>query len=221
MAAPRSLSVNDLPNSMTAIDQAKRVMRARAVAIRATCDPLNAGAELTRQVLRDCPPPPGAVVSGFWPMTDEIDIRPLLIALHDLGHTVVLPVTPRRGLPLTFRVWRPGDAMEVERFGTMRPLGEPRSPDFLLVPLLAFDRSGGRLGYGGGYYDRALSMLSHGFPLPARPPAEKITSPSRIFSLGCAFAAQEVPTVPTGPLDVRLDAVATEHEIIRVASTPA
>jgi 5-formyltetrahydrofolate cyclo-ligase len=120
----------------------------------------------------------------------------LLHALHARGHVVVLPVTPKRGSPLKFRLWRPGDELVPERFGTMRPTGDERSPDFLLVPLLAFDRRGGRLGYGAGFYDRTLSGLTHR------------------FALGCAFAAQEVAEVPMGPGDVRLDAVATEREII-------
>jgi len=174
-------------------------MRAECLAARAGQDPVAAGEALTRLVLRDCPPPPGAVVSGFWPMDGEIDIRALLSALLARGHPVVLPVTPKRGLPLSFRLWRPGDPMVPERFGTLRPTGEERSPDFLLVPLLTFDRHGGRLGYGAGYYDRTL-------PLHAQS-----------FTLGCAFAAQEVSEVPMGPRDVRLDAVATEFEVIRCA----
>jgi 5-formyltetrahydrofolate cyclo-ligase len=185
------------PHSFPPIDDAKRAMRAERMAARAGHDPKTAGAALTALVLRDCPPPPGAVVSGFWPLDGEIDIRPLLLALHARLHPIVLPVTPKRGLPLAFRLWQPGDPLVAERFGTMSPTGEKRSPEFLLVPLLAFDRRGGRLGYGAGYYDRTLPLLS-----PR-------------FALGCAFAAQEVPEVPTGPLDVRLDAVATEREVIR------
>jgi 5-formyltetrahydrofolate cyclo-ligase len=110
---------------------------------------------------------------------------------------VVLPVTPKRGGALTFRGWRPGDVMIPERFGTMRPIGEVLVPDMLLIPLLAFDATGGRLGYGGGFYDRTLTEL------PGR------------FRLGCAFAAQQVDAVPVGPYDIRLDAVATEDGIIR------
>jgi len=158
---------------------------------------LASGLALTARVLRDCPPPPGAIVSGFWPLGDEIDIRPLLLALRERGHTIVLPATPRRGLPLSFLVWQPGDPMVREPFGTMRPTGGEQKPNFLLVPLLAFDRRGGRLGYGAGYYDRTLSLLS-----PR-------------FALGCAFAGQEVPEVPMGPHDIRLDAVATETEVIQ------
>ncbi len=182
------------------LDTAKRAMRAERIAARAGSDPIAAGRALTALVLRECPPPRGSVVSGFWPLGAEIDIRPLLSALHARGHTIVLPVTPGRGLPLSFLTWQPGDTLIAERFGTMRPTGEPRTPDFLLVPLLAFDRTGGRLGYGAGYYDRTLPLLS-----PR-------------FALGCAFAAQEVPAVPMGPRDIRLDAVATEREVIHCSS---
>jgi 5-formyltetrahydrofolate cyclo-ligase len=172
-------------------------MRAERMAARTGHDAKAAGEALTALVLRDCAPPPDAVVSGFWPLEGEIDIRPLLLALHSGGHPIVLPVTPKRGLPLSFRLWRPGDTMVAERFGTMRPTGEERSPNFLLVPLLAFDRRGGRLGYGAGYYDRTLPLLV------------------QYFALGCAFATQEVAEVPMGPGDVYLDAVATELEVIR------
>jgi 5-formyltetrahydrofolate cyclo-ligase len=188
------------PHIYPDLDGAKRAMRVARLAAREGGDPVAAGKALTALVLRDCPPAPGAAVSGFWPMGAEIDIRPLLTALHARGHTIVLPVTPRRGLPLSFLTWQPGDTMVAERFGTMRPTGDARTPDLLLVPLLAFDRNGGRLGYGAGYYDRTLSLLS-----PR-------------FALGCAFAAQEVRGVPMGPHDVRLDAVATEQEVIRCSS---
>jgi 5-formyltetrahydrofolate cyclo-ligase len=171
-------------------------MRGDAMAARLAWDPKAAGEAVTALVLRDCPPPDGAVVSGFWPLGGELDIRLLMLELHARGHTIVLPVTPKRGLPLTFQVWRPGETMVAERFGTLRPTGEEKIPDFLLVPLLAFDRRGGRLGYGAGYYDRTLSLLS-----PR-------------FALGCAFAAQEVPEVPMSSGDVRLDAIATEQELI-------
>ena len=184
------------------IDDAKRAMRAERLAARSGSDPVSAGEVVTAEVLRECSPGAGAVVSGFWPLGDEIDIRPLLLALHARGHSIVLPVTPKRGLPLSFRLWQPGDTLIAERFGTMRPTGEERSPTFLLVPLLAFDRRGGRLGYGAGYYDRTLARLS-----PR-------------FALGCAFAAQEVPEVPMGPGDVWLDAVVTEREFIRCAPGP-
>jgi 5-formyltetrahydrofolate cyclo-ligase len=182
---------------MSTLDDAKRAVRQAALARRHGLDACAAGHALARHVLRDCPPPPNAVVSGFWPLGEEIDIRPLLHALHERGNRVALPITPRRGEPLTFRGWQPGDVMAPERFGTLRPIGEELQPDMLLIPLLAFDTAGGRLGYGGGFYDRTLPSL------PGR------------FRLGCAFAAQQVDEVPVGPYDVRLDAVATENGIIR------
>jgi 5-formyltetrahydrofolate cyclo-ligase len=131
-------------------------------------------------------------------MAGEIDIRPLLHALHERGNPVVLPVTPRVGSPLTFRGWWPAMEMVAERFGTFRPTGPERAPHVLFVPLLAFDRAGRRLGYGGGFYDRTLPLL---------PGATAI---------GCAFAAQEMAEVPADAHDARLAAVATERGIIRI-----
>jgi 5-formyltetrahydrofolate cyclo-ligase len=182
---------------MNQLDDAKRTERQAALVRRQGADAAAAGRALAQHVLRDCPPPPAAVVSGFWPLGEEIDTRPLLLALHARGHRIALPVTPKRGDALTFRGWQPGDVMVPERFGTLRPIGEFLIPDMLLIPLLAFDANGGRLGYGGGFYDRTLAAL------PGR------------FRLGCAFAAQQVDSVPVGPYDIRLDAVATENGIIR------
>jgi len=183
------------PHSSDDLIEAKRAVRERALAARAAWDPA-VGAALGEHVLRAMPPPAGAVVSGFWPMGQEIDIRPLLHALHQRGHPIVLPETPKRGNPLIFRLWHPGATMVAERFGTMRPEGEVRAPDFLLVPLLAFDRRGFRVGYGAGYYDRTLAELS-----------------GRV-RLGVAYADQELDEVPAGPYDARLDAVATERGVI-------
>lgn len=184
------------PHNLSELLEAKRIARARAIAARTGCDPA-LGARLAQHVLSELPPPAGAVVSGFWPLEGEIDIRPLLTALHARGHAVLLPETPKRGDPLIFRRWHPGMEMVLEKFGTYRPTGEVMTPSLLFIPLLAFDRGGRRLGYGGGYYDRTVRGL---------PGATAI---------GCAFAAQEVAEVPAGPDDARLDAVATEREIIR------
>lgn len=174
---------------------AKRAVRARMLAAREAWDP-SCGRALGEHILRETPPPAGAVVSGFWPIGHEIDIRPLLQLLHERGHSIVLPETPKRGNPLIFRLWQPGGVMVPERFGTSRPDGPIAAPDFLLVPLLAFDRRGYRVGYGAGYYDRTLATL------PGR------------FRLGVAYAASELDEVPAGPYDEKLDAVATERGVI-------
>lgn len=175
--------------------RAKQAARRAARARRAGQDPA-LGAVLAGHVLRESPPPPASIIAGYWPIGDEIDIRPLLLGLIERGHTIVLPETPQRGRALSFRRWNPGEPLVPEPFGTFAPSGERREPDFLLVPLLAFDRHGRRLGYGGGFYDRTLRAL---------PGAGRI---------GCAYACQEIAEVPAGPGDVRLPAVATEHGII-------
>ncbi|MDR3537795.1 MAG: 5-formyltetrahydrofolate cyclo-ligase [Acetobacteraceae bacterium] len=193
------------PHSPLSLDEAKRAARLHALAVRANHDALACGIALAEHVLRHCLPPRGAVVAGFLPIGDEIDVRPLLQALHDRGHPLVLPVTPARGLPLCFRLWTPDAELIEERFGTQRPIGPERVPDVLLVPMLAFDHHGHRLGYGAGYYDRTLAGL-----------------PER-FALGCAYAAQRVDAVPVGPYDIALDAVATETGVVhcrRRSATP-
>jgi 5-formyltetrahydrofolate cyclo-ligase len=155
-----------------------------------------AGAALAAQILSACPPPPGAVVAGYWPMGSEIDVRPLIAALAARGHVIVLPEVTPRGQPLQFREWREGEALLPGRWGTAHPAGPVRTPGYLLVPLLAFDRTRHRLGYGGGYYDRTLAAL------PAA------------IAIGCAYAAQQVPAVPVGTFDRSLTAIATEMNVI-------
>ena len=176
--------------------ETKAEARRQALAARAVCNPRH-GLWLAAQVLAHCPPPPGAVVAGFWPMGAEIDIRPLLLALQGRGHTLALPVTPKRGQPLGFRRWHFGMALARGPFGTSQPPpgAAAITPDFLLVPLLAFDARGHRLGYGGGYYDRTLAAL---------PGAGR---------LGVAFASQRLPAVPSGPTDIPLPRIATEAGI--------
>ena len=140
-----------------------------------------------------------AVVSGFWPIGDELDIRPLLGALHDMGHRLALPCTPRVGLPLVLREWSPTDTLIKGSFNTREPAkSQPEiRPDVVLLPLLAFTASGMRLGYGGGFYDRTLA---------------KLKSEGDVFACGVAYAAQEAAHLPTDEYDSPLDAILTEKE---------
>jgi len=142
---------------------------------------------------------PGAIVSAYWPMPGEFDVRPILHALSRRGHPCVLPIVVAKGRALAFRVWRPDSPLIFEGFGVLTPppSAPERRPDLLLIPLLAFDAAGYRLGYGGGYYDRTLEML-------------RADGRRRPLAVGIAFSGQEVAAVPHGPRDRRLDALLTE-----------
>jgi 5-formyltetrahydrofolate cyclo-ligase len=139
----------------------------------------------------------GAAVSFYWPMGDEADPRTLADALAERGHTLALPVVIAKKSPLHFREWRAGDALVVHAFGMHEPPERARrvTPDVLLVPLLAFDAQGTRLGYGGGFYDRTLHAL-----------ATK-------RAIGIAYAGQEMAALPCHDHDHPLDAVLTEQGV--------
>jgi len=169
----------------------KAALRSEMLGLRAGLEPA-LGAQLAAHVLAADIVPPGAVVAGYWPMPHEIDILPLLHGLLARGHALCLPETTKPGSALIFREWKPGIKMIQGRYNTLHPEGAEIIPDFVLVSLLAFDRYGRRLGYGGGYYDRTLAVLPD------------------VFRLGCGFAAQEVADVPFNETDLPLHAVATE-----------
>ena len=144
---------------------------------------------------------PGVAVSGYWPGRSELDLRPLMGRLEQAGHPIGLPVVMGRGRPLLFRRWRPGDRLEPRAFGLMEPpaTAPEMAPRVLLVPLLAFDREGYRIGYGGGYYDLTLASLR------AR---------GEILAIGVGYAAQGVASLPHDAHDERLDWMVTEEGAI-------
>ena len=147
-------------------------------------------AALALDLLRETSP-----VGAYWPIRSEVDVRPLLEALIARGQDAALPqiLHPH----LSFRLWRPGDPLVHGGFkvGEPGPDAPECTPRALLVPLAAFDRHGGRVGYGKGHFDRAIAALRSRGPLVA---------------VGLAFAAQEVERVPQEAHDQRLDAVLTE-----------
>jgi 5-formyltetrahydrofolate cyclo-ligase len=150
---------------------------------------------------------PGDVVAGYWPIREELDCKPILTRLMDSGQPVCLPVVVGDGQPLALRLWRDGEALYPAGLGTLAPEeGAPLvEPDVVLMPLLGFDRSGTRLGYGGGYYDRTLAALG-----------------KRPLLVGLAFAGQALDIViPREPHDVPLDLVVTEDGVTRFALADA
>lgn len=139
----------------------------------------------------------GRPLAGYLPMRSEIDPLPAMAAHRG---PVGVPVTPRRGLPLSFRAWSPGCAMVDGGFGTRIPeAGDWIVPEVLVVPLVAFNRRGGRLGYGGGFYDRTLALLRAAGPT---------------LAIGFAWAAQEDDALPLDATDQPLDLIVTEAEVI-------
>jgi 5-formyltetrahydrofolate cyclo-ligase len=143
----------------------------------------------------------GAIVSGYSPMTSELNPVPLMRALATLGAQLALPVVAGRGRPLIMRAWSFGEELASGVWGIREPKADAPEvfPDILLVPLAAFDRAGHRIGYGAGYYDRTIARLRAMKPVTA---------------VGLAFAAQEINRVPATAFDARLDLVLTEREVI-------
>jgi 5-formyltetrahydrofolate cyclo-ligase len=142
-------------------------------------------------------------VGAYWPIRSEVDPRPLMEALIARGQDVALSqiLHPH----LSWRLWRPGDVLVKGGFGVREP--GPDAPEIfpkaLLVPLVAFDRRGGRIGYGKGHFDRAIASLEAQHP---------------VLTIGLAYAVQEIDEVPVEPHDRHLDVIITEAELIRTKS---
>ena len=142
------------------------------------------------------------IVSAFHSFGTEISTFELFDKLVAEGWITALPVVVAKNTPLVFRQWAPGDALVLGRWDIQVPPEEAPEvlPDVLLVPLLAFDREGFRLGYGGGFYDRTL---------------EKLRAIKKVTAIGIAYAGQEMDTVPRDGFDQRLDWIMTEKETFK------
>jgi 5-formyltetrahydrofolate cyclo-ligase len=145
---------------------------------------------------------PGRIVSGFWPMRSEVDVRPLMFALREKGARLCLPAILDK-TTIVFRELVRGAPMVEMGFGTVGPHEEAEvlDPTLMLVPLAAFDARGHRIGYGAGYYDRAIARL-----------ADKGITPRLI---GIAFDCQQVPLVPNEDHDVIIPEILTESGLRR------
>lgn len=142
----------------------------------------------------------GAPLSGYLPIRSEIDPRPAMALAAAFG-PVGVPVIEGKGMPLKFSRWTPDGPLREGPFGAYVPEADDWIvPEVLIVPLVAFDASGGRLGYGGGFYDRTL---------------EGLRARGRAVAIGFAFDAQEAESLPLEPTDQPLDMIVTESRVLR------
>jgi 5-formyltetrahydrofolate cyclo-ligase len=179
----------------------KRELRAIALARRDALDPAlrrAASRAALLNLIATLPLQPGSVVAAFWPLGAELDTRPLFAALAPLGVITCLPRMAGKGRPLAFCRYRPGEALLEGPMRVLEPLPTAPSvqPTIVVVPLLAFDDRGYRLGYGGGFYDRTLPTLG-----------------PDLVAIGLAFADQRVPRLPDEANDVRLTTIVTERAV--------
>jgi 5-formyltetrahydrofolate cyclo-ligase len=178
----------------------RRLMRARRIGLgRDHPDAaIEAAARLPQAVFASA-----GIVAGYRPLGGEIDPAPLLRRFADAGARLALPAVAEVDAPLVFRAWKAGDALEPDALGIAAPLASATEarPDVVIVPLVAFDRRGGRLGQGGGYFDRTLAMLRASGP---------------VLVIGLAFAGQEVDDVGAEAHDQHVDAILTERAYIEV-----
>ena len=192
-----------MSSKLHTIDDAKAQLRAALRARRDALPPGERQAAAEAIAARTFPLPvgPDTIVSGFMPLKSEINTLPLLEKLAGAGASLALPVVVGRGKPLIMRAWRWGEPLDAGVWGIREPRPEAPEvePDILLVPLLAFDRRGQRIGYGAGYYDMTIARLRTRKPITA---------------IGIAFAAQEVANVPANGFDAPLDLVLTEREVV-------
>ena len=185
------------------ISQQKKTMRAEARARRTEL--AHACPDFASQIARyasELPVPRHAKVSAYFALEGEADPRPLAEQFARAGCEVCFPRVHQKAQPLWFHVPVPGEHFVRSAFGVLEPRPDwpVAIPDVLLVPMLAFDAEGYRLGYGGGFYDRTLAHLR---------------AARRIVAIGIAFAGQEVPSVPHDARDEKLDMLVTERGVRR------
>lgn len=183
-----------MESSQTLVDE-KAALRAKARERREKISPAQreaAATALAESALSFLDLSAAKIISGYYPSRDEVDCLPLLDAVEKNGHSVALPFIQAKNEPLIFRAWKSGAPLEPGTFKI--PVPPPSSPevepDIFLVPLLAFDRAGYRLGYGGGFYDRTLAQ---------------VRAKRDVVAIGIAFDEQEMSGVPHAPYDEPLD----------------
>lgn len=140
----------------------------------------------------------GLIISGWWPIRGELDLRPWLAGLADRGARAALPLVAERSQPLIFRPWATGAKMERGFWNIPVPVEGPEiAPDIVLAPVVGFDAAGYRLGHGGGYFDRTLAALK---PMP-RP-------------IGVGLTSARLATIHPQPHDIPMEAIVTEEGVL-------
>jgi 5-formyltetrahydrofolate cyclo-ligase len=189
-------------NQSASIESAKADIRRAAMARRDALPADERAAAAAAIAARQLPAAgAGAIVSGFSPLKSEINPVPLMRAFAAAGAQLALPVVTGKGEPLTMRAWTFGAPLVPGVWGIREPppTAPEVFPDILIVPLLAFDRAGHRIGYGAGYYDMTIARLR---------------GMKAVTAIGIAYAVQEITQVPVTPRDAALDLVLTEREVI-------
>ena len=171
----------------------KPALRARMRALRKRLAEVELGAG-PRAAAHAAALPPGDLVAVYRAVGSELDPDPLARALAASGRRLCLPVVLEHDAPMIFRGWSPGEPLEMDAVGCAAPLplAETIDPDLIITPLLAFDHAGGRLGQGGGYYDRTFSARPH------------------VTRVGLAYAGQQFVRLPIEAHDIRLHGVLTQ-----------
>tara|TARA_B100000212_G_scaffold207711_1_gene156744 strand:+ start:91 stop:684 length:594 start_codon:yes stop_codon:yes gene_type:complete len=187
------------------IQELKKRLREKAISNRGEISnevAAEAADAIAARFFRTWAPGHSTVIAVFWPIKSEINIRLLIEKLHRAGLDIVLPEVVASSKLLLFRKWTPEAKMTKGSYKTsvLTANAAVMEPDWILVPLLAFDSERFRLGYGGGYYDATLSHL-----------AKK----KEIFTIGVAYDVQEFDSVPKESSDFQLDAVLTEKRVIK------
>ncbi len=184
-------------HSKEALRQAAYQKRLRV----SSADGKQAAHRMMENFLRDVPLKEGAVIAGYWPINAEITVLPLMVQLQHKGYACALPQVVKKGAPLVFRAWTEKTPLKANQYGIKEP--DPAKapvvrPDVLLVPMLAFDPAGYRLGYGVGFYDLTLKQLRAKAP---------------VLAVGIAYDLQRMDKLPAESHDCLMDMIVTEKHV--------
>jgi 5-formyltetrahydrofolate cyclo-ligase len=163
--------------------------------------------QMMETFLLDVPLKTGAIIAGYWPVNAEINVLPLMIQLQNKGYACALPQMIKKNAPLAFLSWNEKMPMRVNAYGIKEPVPTKSTlvrPDVLIVPMLAFDPTGGRMGYGLGFYSLTLRHLRAG---------------AALMAVGTAYDLQKLDRVPPESLDCTVDMIVTDKNVY--TSAPA